>query len=121
MEQKHARSAADAGTSPVLVRKSKRYEHAAFTYWWDITPALAASLDQWEAIEFVKKDTAERCTVPVSALEPLLVPERRTTRSSGNWGIRVLADRPGELAFEPGKDSGDWLFLPVAWLAKDED
>jgi len=104
-----------------LVKYSKRYDQRTFRYWWDITPNLAASLGSYEAVEFVKKDTAERCSLPTQALSEFLKGERQTSRGAGNWGIKVLADRPDELAFEPGRRGDEWLFLPVVWLSDDED
>ena len=100
------------------IRKvSKRYGDKAFLYWWDVTPNLADSLDDIETFEFAKRDTQEYCSVPVEDLEDFLTPERQTSRSDGNWGIRVLPERPDALAFEPGKESekDEWLFLPVSW------
>lgn len=104
-----------------LVKYSKRYDTGAFRYWWDITPKLAASLGRYEAVEFVKKDAGERCSVPPQALTGFLTDDRQTSRGDGNWGIKVLADRPEELAFEPARKGDNWLFLPVAWLSDDED
>lgn len=87
-----------------------------FLYWWDVTPSMADRLAEYEIIEFACKDTGLRCKVPVSQLKGLLLPERQTSRSDGNWGVRVLQDREDELAFEPGTGSGgDWLFFPVVW------
>jgi len=102
--------------APVLEKVSKRYEGHSFVYWWDISPGFSAKIDHYEAIEFVKKDTGERSYVPTVALKGYLTEERRTTRGNGNWGIKVLKDREGELAFEPGNRNGTWLFLPVVWL-----
>lgn len=98
------------------VRRSKRYDDKPFLYWWDITPQQAESLAQSGDQEFVKKDTGERCIVPVDVLRRYLVPERRTTRSAGNWGLKILKDREDELAFEPRTGGGEWLFLPVVWI-----
>ena len=103
------------------VKWSKRYEDMPFDYWWDVSPQLAESLDDFDSIEFVRKDTRERCVVPVDTLRTFLSVERRTTRGQGNWGIRVLNDRPDELAFEPGTGRRDWRFLPVVWLEDTED
>ena len=75
-----------------------------------------------EAVEFAQKDTRERCIVPVEALKGFLTPDRQTSRGEGNWGIKILKDRPDELAFEPGRATGGkWLFLPVVWLEDTED
>ena len=109
----NARPSAHGGK--VLVKESKRYEGAAHLYWWDISPGLAERLSQYETVEFVKKDIGERCSVPTQALACFLTEERMTTRRAGNWGVRVLSPRPKELAFEPGRSGGEWLFLPVVW------
>lgn len=106
---------------PVLVKSSKRYDDKSFLYWWDIAPPLAQSLDKYDSVEFVQKDTSQRCTVPVESLKGMLIPQRQTARGQGNWGIKVLKDRPDKLAFEPGNNGNDWLFLPVVWLEENED
>jgi len=110
-----------SGRDPTVTKWSKRYEDKPFTYWWDITPPQAAGLDSLEAVEFAKKDTQERCVVPTEALKPFLSSDRQTSRGVGNWGIRVLEERPDELAFEPGAASREWKFLPVVWLEEAED
>jgi len=95
----------------------------AFLYWWDITPGNTRDLlelAKFEAVQFVKKDTQQRCRVPVQALKGFLTPERQTTRSQGNWGIKVFREQEDNLAFEPGRSGDDWLFLPVVWLGKPE-
>jgi hypothetical protein len=123
-EQHHAAGEAADGTSggePTATKWSKRYEHKPFIYWWDIAPPLAAGLDSLEAVEFGKKDTRERCVVPAEVLKPFLSSDRQTSRGAGNWGIRVLKERPDELAFEPGAGSREWRFLPVVWLEEAED
>ena len=97
----------------ILQKESRRYE--GYLYWWDITPKRAESIDKYEIIEFVKKDTNESCKVQVSTLRKYLTKQRQTTRGEGNWGIRVIVDHPDELAFEPGAKGGDWLFMPVVW------
>ena len=74
-----------------------------------------------EAVEFAKKDTRERCVVPTEVLKPFLSSDRQTSRGAGHWGIRVLNERPDELAFEPGGGSREWKFLPVVWLEEAED
>ena len=123
-EQLHASHEAAESTSgrePTITKWSKRYEDKPFTYWWDIAPPQAAALDNLEAIEFAKKDTQERCVVSTDTLRQFLTPERQTSRGAGNWGIKVLKDRPDELAFEPGTGSRKWRFLPVVWLEDSED
>lgn len=102
--------------APILEKVSKRYDGKSFTYWWDISPGFSGKMDKYEAIEFVKKDTAERCYIPIPALKGYLTKERQTTRGNGNWGIKVLKDKEDQLAFEPGSKNGKWLFLPVVWL-----
>ena len=105
-----------ASGDAVLTKESKRYVGKPFVYWWDISPRLVQALEQYEAVEFVKKDSRERCCLPVEALKPFLTPGRQTTRGDGNWGIKVLCDRESELALEPGNRQGEWLFVPVIWL-----
>jgi len=99
-------------------KKSKRYEGMYFDYWWDIVPGFLDKIDNYEAVEFVKKDTGGKCLVPIPALRGYLTEERQTTRGQGNWGIRVLKGRENELAFEPRDKKGRWLFLPVVWLGE---
>ena len=110
-----------SGREPTVTKWSKRYEDKLFTYWWDIAPSPAAALDNLEAVEFAKKDTQERCVVSTDTLRQFLTPERQTSRGAGNWGIKVLKDRPDELAFDPGTASREWRFLPVVWLEDTED
>ena len=122
----HATSAETAevatGREPTPTKWSKRYDDKPFLYWWDIAPNLTEKLPELDAVEFAKKDTKERCMVPVRTLKPFLTQERQTTRGAGNWGVKVLEDRPDELALEPGAASdGKWVFLPVVWLAETED
>jgi len=103
----------------VLKKESKRHEGQRFFYWWDVTPSLLGRLDRYEAVEFIKKDTGERCCVPVPALKGYLTEERRT--SKGNWSIKVLKGKEDQLAFEPGAKTGKWLHLPVIWFHEQED
>ena len=106
---------------PILRTASKRYEGASFLYWWDISANSLDKTHDYEEIEFIKKDTRERCSVPILAIEGYLTTERQTSRNNGSWGIRVLRDRPDELAFEPGKGDARWLFLPVVWLGDSKE
>jgi hypothetical protein len=101
---------------PVLRKASKHHEGGSFLYWWDISPSLLGKMSNYEEVEFIKKDTGERCSVPVPAIKGYLTEERRTSRNNGPWGIKVLRDRERELAFELGKGDTRWLFLPVVWL-----
>ena len=103
----------------VLKKRSRRYE--AFHYWWDVSPQLAKSLDEYDEIDFIKKDTNESCSIPVDKLKKFLTSERKTSRGEGNWGVKVLVDYPNKLAFEPGRGSEDWLFLPVEWHVQSEE
>ena len=112
---------AASGREPLLAKWSKRYDDKPFLYWWDIAPPMVADLGSLDAVEFAKKDTRERCVVPVEALRGFLTPDRQTTRGQGNWGIKVLKERPDELAFEPGAGEKQWRFLPVVWLEETED
>jgi len=106
----------------VLVKQSKKYDGMPFLYWWDISPNLKDSLDKFDMVEFVKKDTGELCIVPPAALKGFLTPDRQTTRGTGNWGVKVLKDHEDELAFEPGTGkAGKYLFLPVIWISEEED
>jgi len=98
------------------IRRSRRYDDKSFRYWWDITPAQAARTDDTEDIEFVKKDTGERCIIPAATLKRFLTQDRQTNRNQGNWGVKILKDHPEELAFEPPTGSDNWLFLPVTWI-----
>ncbi len=113
-----ARASVHEGT---LIKCSKRYDQGAFLYWWDISPNLAAALGEYDAVEFVKKDTGERCSLPPEALEGSLSSARQTNRGDGNWGIRVLKAHPDDLAFEPAKRGDEWVLLPVTWLSDEED
>ena len=125
--EREQRESATTPHEPVLTKWSKSYEDKPFTHWWDIAPPLAGSLGRLEAMEFAKKDTGERCSVPVPVLKRFLTPERQTTRGKldesgrGHWGIKVLRDRPDELAFEPGSRQGDWMFLPVVWINEESE
>jgi hypothetical protein len=105
-----------SSVAPILGKVSKRYDHHSFFYWWDISPGLSDKLNYYEAVEFEKKDTGEKCCVQTATLKEYLTKERQTSRGNGNWGIKVLKDREDELAFEPGNRNDKWLFLPVVWL-----
>jgi len=106
---------------PTQVRKSRRYDDKPFLYWWDITPAQVEAMAPLDAIEFVKKDSGQRCSIPANVLKQYLTPQRQTRRSDGNWGVKVLPDRPDELALEPGTGRNDWVFLPVVWIDEHDD
>jgi len=103
------------------VRRSKRYDGMPFLYWWDITPSQAEQLADCDAAEFVKKDTGERCVVSAESLARFLLPERQSTRGFGSWGVKVLKDHGDALAFEPGADGDEWLFLPVVWIDEETE
>ena len=98
-----------------LSKSSKRYDDKPYVYWWDITPKNAASLGHDDVIEFVKADSGEFCSVPAEALRLHLTLGRRTSRGAGNWGIRVLPERPDAIAFEAGKSDKQPIFLPITW------
>jgi len=98
-----------------IVKRSKRYQKLSFLYWWDIGPGLKARLVRYESVRFLCKDTGLWCEVPVKMLLPFLKDDRRTSRSHGNWGVKVLAGRGNELAFEPPTGSKQWLSIPVVW------
>jgi len=105
----------------ILKKESKRYEGKRFLYWWDISPGFLETIGRYEVVEFVKKDTREKCSLPVEALKGFLTEERQTTRGSGNWGIRIFAERGNELAFEPGRKEDKYLFLPVVWFDEERE
>ena len=104
----------------VIVKRSKKYDEMPFVYWWDIASKMAECLDEYEAVVFACKDTGDYCQVPVLALRGYLTEDRQTSRGEGNWGIKVLKDRPDELAFEP-VGRGKWLFLPVVWINEESE
>jgi len=112
---------ADSVDKSAVVKRSKRYYDGAFLYWWDFSPSWGSALGDYESVEFVKKDSGESCICSAQELTPFLVGRRQTSRGAGNWGVKVLRERPDELAFEPGRGGGEWLFLPVVWLSEDED
>ncbi len=98
---------------PIKTVRSKKYSNKTFAYWWDVPPDF---LDfSYEFVEFIKKDTNESCMVSVSDIRCFLTSERQTSRDRGNWGVRILNQRPGELAFEPGRKSKGWLYHRVKW------
>ncbi len=106
----------------VLVKRSRRYDDMPFLYWWDISPSLANSWDRFDMVEFLKKDSGERCVVPPAALKGFLTPDRQTARKAKSWGVKVLKDHQDELAFEPGTGkAGKYLFLPVIWINEQEE
>lgn len=109
------------GPADSIVVKHSRVYHGSFRYWWDITPGLGDDLGAYEAVQFVCSDTGMSCSVPVPALSRFLTPVRRTWRGGGNWGIKVMKDRPGELAFEPGLRDKTWQFLPIVWLNESQE
>ncbi len=120
-EEIEADTSGRRGRSLSSTKYSKRYDDMPFLYWWDISPGLAEKLDEFETIEFVQKDTEQLCIVSSEQLKPYVTPDRQTTRGQGNWGIKVLKDRPDELAFEPGTGHSDWAFLPVVWIDESDD
>jgi hypothetical protein len=103
----------------VLEKASKRYEGHRFLYWWDLSAGRLDKLDRYDAVEFIKKDTSERCCVPVPALKGYLTEERRT--SKGNWSIKVLRGEEDQLAFDPGVKGGRWLCLPIIWFHEEQE
>jgi len=107
-------------TSGIVSKESKRYSDQYFLYWWDIGPGLFSRLHDIAAIEFVKKDTRERCMIDAKVLLEVLTPENQTTRGQGNWGIRVLKNRDG-LFIESSQSRSEWRALPAIWLSDDED
>ena len=104
-----------------IISKSKRHEGKRYLYWWDIWDSRKNDLSRAGQIHFVKRDTGERSLVTSKDLLPLLTETRRTSRmrktTGGNWGIKVLANHPDELAIEPGSRRGEsWAYLPVKWI-----
>jgi hypothetical protein len=115
----HGRSSKRKGinsTAKISKRFSKRHDGHKYIYWWDIAPGFLDKINYYKAVEFIKKDTEERCCIPTSTLRKYLTKKRQTSRVNGNWGIKVLKDRENELAFEPSNKNDKWLFLPVVWL-----
>lgn len=68
-------------------------------------------------MRFLCKDTGLWCSVGVQQLKSFLTEERQSSRAARSWGIKVLAGREEELAFEPGarEERRKWLYLPVTW------
>lgn len=95
---------------------SRRFEGNYFLYWWDITPNFKDRIHRYKGIEFIQRDSGKRCSVSTVELEKYLTPERQTSRGEGNWGVKVLKDKVGELVFEPPSGNSKWLFLSVEWL-----
>ena len=101
----------------ILEKSSKRYRGRRckgkyFLYWWDISPGFFAR--KYYTVDFVQKGRL-KCRVSTEVLKKYLTPERKTSRGKGNWGIRVLKGREGELAFEPPSGDDNWLILRVEW------
>jgi len=125
-ENPKKRKAKNNANKTFLSKQSKRYHNDSFDYWWDITPELAESLPPHTIIEFIKKDTQEKdthesCFFPFQILKPYLTEERQTSRGAGNWGIKVLPDKPNELAIEEsGKKPNKWKSIPVKWESREE-
>lgn len=105
----------------ILRKKSKKYDDGSFVYWWDFTPGTPDKLRRYDSVEFIKKDSGESCSVSPDELQKVLTPERRTSRGTGNWGIKVLRDFPDEIAIEPGQGGGEWVRLPVIWMEREEE
>jgi len=93
----------------------KHYIHGMrYLYWWDITPSHCTLIMTGSKVIFAKRDILEVCLVPPEKLLPLLTAPRQTSRSGGNWGVRLLLEHPNEIAIEPGKH-WSWAYLPVHW------
>lgn len=99
----------------VIKKASKKYTRGRFLYWWDFTPSFIKRSQQYENVRLIRKDSGEFYSISTDTLSMFLTQDRRTSRGNGNWGVKVLRDRPDELAFEPGKGSKEWLFLKVNW------
>jgi len=101
-----------------LVTESKRHQGQYYLYWWDIWPSRKEALETAKEIHFIESDTGKGFAVKAEDLLPLLTEERRTsrmrTRAGGNWGIKVLAAKPNNLAIEePGMEWDKWLIIPA--------
>lgn len=102
--------------NPVIC-ESQRYQRKPYLYWWDVWPRRRELMGSVGEIHFIKKDTGEKAVVKAASLLPLLTQSRQTSRGAGNWGIKVLPDRPGEVAIEePRKNPRDWPRLSVTWV-----
>lgn len=101
-----------------LVSESRRHQGKPYMYWWDITPSKRAHLEQVGQIVLRKKDSGEQCAVRSQQLLPLLTTDRQTSRKGSPWALKVFANRPNEIAIEPGPrgDEG-WAYLPIRWVA----
>lgn len=117
----HAASDFDRLPSGTVSKESKCYENQYWIYWWDISPGLRDRLSTLGAIEFIKKDTREKCLVEAKVLHEVLTAQNQTSRGQGNWGIRVLASRPNDLAIESPANAEKWPIIPATWLCDDED
>ena len=95
--------------------RSKRYESKNFFYWWDVSPNHPQKRKGEEGIRFLKRDSNDFCEVSFQELKPYLIKARRSSRSQRTWGVKVLKDRPNELAFKPPSGSEDWKYLKVEW------
>jgi len=100
-------------SSSALSKLSKRYDAGPFLYWWDITPNNVRSFEKYDSVQFTRDDSREYCSVPTAVIHQYLTPERQTSRAAGNWGVRVLRERPGALAF--GESEQSRAFLAVTW------
>lgn len=99
----------------ILRKVSKKYTSRKFLYWWDFTPNFVKQSKLYRGVELTKRDTGEFYSISTDTLWMFLTEDRRTSRSGGNWGVKVLCERPNELAFEPPTGSKEWLFLKILW------
>jgi hypothetical protein len=102
-------------SSKFRTKRSCYYSDRKFHYWWDISPNHLDRYKNETGIRFLRDDSDVFTNIEFDILRPFLVDARKTSRGKGNWGVRVLNDRPDELAFEPPAGSKDWMYLPVKW------
>ena len=96
-----------------ITKSSKRYRGRRYSYWWDISPGIGHDrlLKARGYYELIEADTGRKHRLTSGIIERHLTPERRTSRGRGNWGIRILAERPSCLAVEPANRTQGWLWL----------
>jgi hypothetical protein len=104
-----------AAAGRLHVKDSKKHP-GAYLYWWDISPSEAKRFADDDIVVFRQKDTGCSYSIPWRALRKHLTPGRRTSRGSGNWGIRVRRGHENELALEPPGAGDGWIYLPAIWV-----
>ena len=104
----------------VREKLSKEYKSESYSFWWDFSPGFTKEADPPDNIKFIKEPTGESCIISTHTLLSYFTEERKTSRGKGNWGVKVLNDKPDMLAFEPPKGSKEWLFLKIRWEGRKE-